>query len=160
MVFVPSICSCHRSLKYKATDKLTIPIEGKIKVGKFSYIKVLLLCTVLLEYSSDTQNSIFFCSFFLFQTVGQTPSAGRETSSSVECEPYFGAKWEIPSKNLLLGDVLGEGLFGVVRKGVLKEGGKLRDVAVKMLRGAGRNYCSYCLQSHVKLAAFASDTLS
>jgi hypothetical protein len=99
-------------------------------------------------------------SFFVFQTVGQTPSAGRETSRSVECEPYFGAKWEIPSKNLLLGNVLGKGFFGVVRKGVLKEGGKLRDVAVKMLRGVGRNYCSYCLQSHVKLTAFVSDTLS
>ncbi|GFG30517.1 hypothetical protein Cfor_03994, partial [Coptotermes formosanus] len=63
-----------------------------------------------------------------------TPSAGRETSSSVDCEPYLDAKWEIPTKNLLLGDVLGEGFLGVVRKGVLQEGGKLRDVAVKMLR--------------------------
>jgi hypothetical protein len=92
--------------------------------------------------------------------VGQTPSAGREISSPLECEPYFDAKWEIATKNLLLGDVLGEGFFGVVCKGVLKDGGKLRDVAVKMLRGIGQNYFSCCLQSHVKLAAFASDTLS
>ncbi|GFG30518.1 hypothetical protein Cfor_03995, partial [Coptotermes formosanus] len=63
-----------------------------------------------------------------------TPSAGRETSSSVECEPYLDSKWEIATKNLLPGDVLGEGFFGVVRKGVLQEGGNLRDVAVKMLR--------------------------
>ncbi|GFG36567.1 hypothetical protein Cfor_06184 [Coptotermes formosanus] len=81
-------------------------------------------------------------------TVCQIPSVGREISSSVEFEPYFDAKWQIPSKNLLLGRVLGEGFFGVVRKGVLQKGGELRDVAVKMLRGAGHNYCSYCLQNH------------
>jgi hypothetical protein len=78
----------------------------------------------------------------------------------VECELYFDSKWEIATKNLLLGDVLGEGFFGVVRKGVLKHGGKLRDVAVKMLRGFGHNYCSCCLQSHVKPMAFVSDTLT
>jgi hypothetical protein len=60
----------------------------------------------------------------------------------VECEQYFDAKWEIRTENLVLGDVLGEGAFGIVRKGVLQEGKKRRDVAVKMLRGISHNYCS------------------
>jgi len=72
---------------------------------------------------------------FLFQTVYQTPSAPRKRSSSAECELYFDAKWEIPTDNLVLGEVLGEGAFGIVRKGVLHTGEKRRDVAVKMLRG-------------------------
>jgi hypothetical protein len=71
----------------------------------------------------------------LFQTVYQSPSARRERSSSAECELYFDAKWEIPTENLVLGEVLGEGAFGIVRKGVLHTGEKRRDVAVKMLRG-------------------------
>ena len=71
----------------------------------------------------------------LFQTLYQTPSARRERSSSAECELHFDAKWEIPTEKLVLGEVLGEGAFGIVRKGVLHTGEKRRDVAVKMLRG-------------------------
>jgi hypothetical protein len=65
----------------------------------------------------------------------QPPSARREGSSSVECEDYFDAKWEIPTENLVLGDVLGEGAFGVVRKGTLQLGEKRKAVGVKMLKG-------------------------
>jgi len=49
---------------------------------------------------------------------------------------YIDAKWEIPTENLVLGEVLGEGAFGIVRKGVLHTGEKRREVAVKMLRGS------------------------
>jgi len=49
---------------------------------------------------------------------------------------YVDAKWEIPTENLVLGEVLGEGAFGIVRKGVLHTGEKRREVAVKMLRGS------------------------
>lgn len=71
----------------------------------------------------------------------QTPSTRTECSSSTECELYFDTKWEIPAENLILGDVLGEGAFGIVRKGMLHVDEKRRDVAVKMLRGINRNYC-------------------
>lgn len=73
--------------------------------------------------------------FNLFQTVYQTPSARTECSSPAECELYFDTKWEISTENLVLGEVLGEGAFGIVHKGVLHTGEKRRDVAVKMLRG-------------------------
>jgi hypothetical protein len=91
-------------------------------------------------YSFGIQNrSVMFS--ILFQTVCQSPSARRERYSSAECELYFDAKWEIPTENLIIGAVLGEGAFGIVRKGVLHTGEKRRDVAVKMLRGINRT-CS------------------
>jgi hypothetical protein len=89
---------------------------------------------VLLSYSFGIPKFGYFFSI-LFQTVYQTPSARRERSTSAECELYFDAKWEIPTDNLVLGEVLGEGAFGIVRKGMLHTGEKQRDVAVKMLRG-------------------------
>jgi hypothetical protein len=71
-----------------------------------------------------------------YQTLDQKSSARTEYSGSVECDLDFDSKWEIPRENLVLGDVLGEGAFGIVRKGVLQEDDNWRDVAVKMLRGA------------------------
>ncbi|XP_069683137.1 tyrosine-protein kinase receptor torso-like [Periplaneta americana] len=68
------------------------------------------------------------------ETLDQKPSVPTECSDSMECDLNLDAKWEIPRENLLLGDVLGEGAFGIVRKGVLQEGDNWRDVAVKMLR--------------------------
>lgn len=41
--------------------------------------------------------------------------------------------WEVRSERLLLHEVIGEGAFGVVRRGTLAPGGK--EVAVKMLKG-------------------------
>ena len=70
-----------------------------------------------------------------YQTRERKPSLRTEYCGSVECGLDYNAEWEIPRENLLLGDVLGEGAFGIVRKGVLQEGDAWRDVAVKMLRG-------------------------
>lgn len=44
-------------------------------------------------------------------------------------------EYEIPSENVLLEEVLGEGAFGVVRRGLLKKCSNVQEVAVKMLRG-------------------------
>jgi hypothetical protein len=41
--------------------------------------------------------------------------------------------WELRSERLLLHEVIGEGAFGVVRRGTLAPAGK--EVAVKMLKG-------------------------
>lgn len=42
-------------------------------------------------------------------------------------------KWEVAPDRLLLHEVIGEGAFGVVRKGILQPAGK--EVGVKMLKG-------------------------
>lgn len=76
-----------------------------------------------------------------YQTLDQKSSVRTEDCSAVECDLDFDEKWEIPRSNLVLGDVIGEGAFGIVRKGVLQDGNNSRDVAVKMLRG-GYNHCS------------------
>ena len=76
----------------------------------------------------------------------------------MECEDYFDAKWEIPTENLVLGDVLGEGAFGVVRKGTLQLGEKRKAVGVKMLKGISQTSC--CVQNLVKPTAFDADALS
>jgi hypothetical protein len=75
------------------------------------------------------------CSLLNYQTLDQKSSVRRACSESVDCHLDFDAKWEIPGENLVLGNVLGQGAFGIVRKGVLQEGDIWRDVAVKMLRG-------------------------
>jgi hypothetical protein len=75
------------------------------------------------------------CWLLNYQTLDQKASVRRGFPESVECNLDFDAKWEIPAENLVLGNVLGQGAFGIVRKGVLQEGDIWRDVAVKMLRG-------------------------
>ncbi|XP_033610373.1 tyrosine-protein kinase receptor torso isoform X2 [Cryptotermes secundus] len=72
--------------------------------------------------------------FQYIETLDQKASVRRACSESEEYDLDFDAKWEIPGENLVLGNVLGQGAFGVVRKGVLQEGDVWRDVAVKMLR--------------------------
>jgi hypothetical protein len=74
------------------------------------------------------------------QTLDQKASVRRACSESAECDLDFDAKWEIPGENLVLGNVLGQGAFGIVRKGVLQEGDIWRDVAVKMLRGGYKHF--------------------
>jgi hypothetical protein len=76
----------------------------------------------------------------IYQTLDEKSTLRIEDCSSVECDEDFDAKWEIPRENLILGDVLGEGAFGIVRKGVLQEGDNWRDVAVKMLRGGYKRF--------------------
>lgn len=46
---------------------------------------------------------------------------------------YNSDEMEMDAKNVRLYDVLGEGAFGVVRRGLILPGGQ--DVAVKMLKG-------------------------
>lgn len=57
-------------------------------------------------------------------------------TQQAELLPY-NRRWEFPRKNLILGQVLGAGAFGIVRKaeayGILQEN-KITTVAVKMLR--------------------------
>jgi hypothetical protein len=71
----------------------------------------------------------------IYQTLDKKASVRRDGSESVESDRDFDAKWEILGENLVLGNVIGQGAFGIVRKGVLQEGDNWRDVAVKMLRG-------------------------
>ena len=47
----------------------------------------------------------------------------------------YSSKWEIPLSALVIGDVIGEGAFGLVRKAMLYQNGKKIVVAVKSLRG-------------------------
>lgn len=79
-----------------------------------------------------------------YQTLDQKSPLRTEDCSSVEYDVDFDAKWEIPRENLLLSEVLGEGAFGIVRKGVVQEGNDRRDVAVKMLRGGYKHFT--CIQ--------------
>lgn len=44
-------------------------------------------------------------------------------------------EWELDSKELKFDKILGEGAFGVVRKGVLTKDGQSVHVAIKMLKG-------------------------
>lgn len=100
---------------------------------------------------------LLVCSLLHYQTLDQKASVRRACSESVEYDLDFDAKWEIPGENLVLGNVLGQGAFGTVRKGVLQEGDIWRDVAVKMLRGAYRrlkNPLELCITDYVQLRCF------
>ncbi|CAG7816361.1 unnamed protein product, partial [Allacma fusca] len=53
---------------------------------------------------------------------------------SIHIEPQvdrYSSKWEIPSGDLILGDVIGEGAFGLVRKALMYKNGHKVTVAVK-----------------------------
>jgi hypothetical protein len=114
-------------------------------ISQFQYMMLQKYSTVI----SNLDRLVF--SLLNYQTLDQKQSLRTEDYSSVECDVDFDAKWEIPRENLVLGDVLGEGAFGVVRKGVLQEGGNWRDVAVKMLRGS----CNHCTcNSRHQIACF------
>ncbi|KAJ9596281.1 hypothetical protein L9F63_027095, partial [Diploptera punctata] len=92
-------------------------------------------CLYIEKYSvviSNLPRLVF--SLLNYQTRQRKPSIRTECSGSVECGLDYNAEWEIPKENLLLGEVLGEGAFGIVRKGALQENDTWRDVAVKMLR--------------------------
>ena len=48
--------------------------------------------------------------------------------------------WEIPRKTIKIGDGLGAGAFGEVKKGFLTIGNKTENCAVKMLKGKWSKY--------------------
>lgn len=44
-------------------------------------------------------------------------------------------KWEINTANLTIQNILGEGAFGIVRKGIYYDKDRKIEVAIKMLKG-------------------------
>ncbi|XP_054290016.1 tyrosine-protein kinase receptor torso-like [Macrosteles quadrilineatus] len=59
----------------------------------------------------------------------------RSSEDSCDVPPFDGDEYEIPKDSLLICDMIGEGAFGVVHKGLLsRPSGAPLEVAVKMLR--------------------------
>ncbi|XP_068083547.1 tyrosine-protein kinase receptor torso-like isoform X2 [Anabrus simplex] len=68
---------------------------------------------------------------------GLEKQASKEIKAHESAGLFIPDEWEISEDRLLLGDVLGEGAFGIVRKGLLQGHSQLEplmEVAVKMLR--------------------------
>jgi hypothetical protein len=72
----------------------------------------------------------YFCSSEISSKQGKPPQYYQD----VWCE--LGKKWQINRKHLTIDEKIGQGCFGDVYKGQLKQNeNQLIDVAVKVLRG-------------------------
>ncbi|CAL8143643.1 unnamed protein product [Orchesella dallaii] len=95
----------------------------------------------------------FFCLIKNFHERRQRRKERQEKFENYEKEdlqlPQIdrdAAKWEIDYCNLSLGDQIGEGYFGLVRRGVLSQRGRKLTVAVKTLRDDVNRDPKKCLE--------------
>lgn len=141
--------STYKAITFMASTLDTTNTTPVVIVAVCSSLILLIVILVLLKKKRASNfdsriNDLYSKELFKF-SVAEKPSVNQEPD-----------EWEVDLADVTIESVLGEGAFGIVRKGILrKKNGELVDVGIKMLKG-NQTHFEYSDLSEIHFLAHAS----